>query len=142
MMSSSFVWIHLGRRARLPSMRSFSRCCCTQRYRPKPRRKSILSFRLPTFDDRASLPYVDAILQELVKWNPVAPLGKFQEIRRLSGMPHATTCTRAIISTKVRTHAIRRHAADASSVGALVLINVWHGHRAHVPFFFVDDHSP
>ena len=37
--------------------------------------------RLPNFDDRASLPYVDAILRELVRWNPVVPLGKFRETR-------------------------------------------------------------
>jgi cytochrome P450 len=35
--------------------------------------------RLSDFDDRASLPYVDAILHELVRWNPVLPLGKFRE---------------------------------------------------------------
>ena len=37
--------------------------------------------RLPNFDDRASLPYVDAILRELVRWNPVVPLGKLRETR-------------------------------------------------------------
>jgi cytochrome P450 len=31
--------------------------------------------RLPTFDDRKNLPYVDAILQEILRWLPVAPLG-------------------------------------------------------------------
>ncbi|PFH49608.1 hypothetical protein AMATHDRAFT_76109 [Amanita thiersii Skay4041] len=31
--------------------------------------------RLPTFDDRASLPYIGAISKEILRWNPVAPLG-------------------------------------------------------------------
>jgi cytochrome P450 len=31
--------------------------------------------RLPTFEDRASLPYVDAIVRETFRWNPVLPLG-------------------------------------------------------------------
>jgi hypothetical protein len=31
--------------------------------------------RLPTFEDRASLPYVDAIERETFRWNPVLPLG-------------------------------------------------------------------
>ncbi|KAF8549304.1 cytochrome P450 [Imleria badia] len=31
--------------------------------------------RLPEFDDRASLPYVDAILREVFRWGPVLPLG-------------------------------------------------------------------
>ncbi|KAG6373510.1 cytochrome P450 [Boletus reticuloceps] len=39
------------------------------------------SGRLPQFDDRASLPYVDAFLHELVRWNPLVPLG----------VPHATS---------------------------------------------------
>ncbi|KIJ67856.1 hypothetical protein HYDPIDRAFT_147886 [Hydnomerulius pinastri MD-312] len=37
--------------------------------------------RLPTFEDRASLPYIDAILRELFRWVPSVPLG----------IPHATT---------------------------------------------------
>lgn len=30
--------------------------------------------RLPTFDDRASLPHVDAVLRETLRWRLVAPL--------------------------------------------------------------------
>lgn len=30
--------------------------------------------RLPTIDDRTSLPYVDAILREIYRYNPIAPL--------------------------------------------------------------------
>ncbi|KAJ8592289.1 cytochrome P450 [Rhizopogon salebrosus TDB-379] len=37
--------------------------------------------RLPDFDDRPALPYLDAILRETLRWHPVAPLG----------VPHATT---------------------------------------------------
>ncbi|KAH7928976.1 cytochrome P450 [Leucogyrophana mollusca] len=37
--------------------------------------------RLPNFNDRPSLPYVDAILRETLRWHPVAPLG----------VPHAAT---------------------------------------------------
>ncbi|KAG1738392.1 cytochrome P450 [Suillus paluster] len=37
--------------------------------------------RLPEFEDRPLLPYVDAILRELLRWIPVVPLG----------IPHATS---------------------------------------------------
>lgn len=33
--------------------------------------------RLPTFEDRASLPYIDAIVRETFRWQPVVPLGIF-----------------------------------------------------------------
>ena len=31
--------------------------------------------RLPDFDDVDSLPYVDAIIREVLRWRPVAPSG-------------------------------------------------------------------
>ena len=31
--------------------------------------------RLPEFDDRPSLPYVDAIVHETLRWQPPVPLG-------------------------------------------------------------------
>jgi cytochrome P450 len=31
--------------------------------------------RLPTFEDRASLPYIEAVLRETLRWEPVIPLG-------------------------------------------------------------------
>jgi cytochrome P450 len=34
------------------------------------------SDRLPTLADQPSLPYVDALVKEVLRWNPVAPLGK------------------------------------------------------------------
>lgn len=32
--------------------------------------------RLPTFSDRDSLPYVEAICKELFRWKSIVPLGK------------------------------------------------------------------
>ena len=31
--------------------------------------------RLPCFEDRDSLPYVNAIVKEILRWNPAVPLG-------------------------------------------------------------------
>ncbi|KAF9243525.1 cytochrome P450 [Melanogaster broomeanus] len=36
--------------------------------------------RLPAWEDRSSLPYIDAVIKETLRWHPVAPLG----------IPHAT----------------------------------------------------
>ena len=32
--------------------------------------------RFPTLDDQPSLPYLDALMKEVFRWNPVEPLGK------------------------------------------------------------------
>ena len=32
--------------------------------------------RLPTFEDREHLPYVEALVTEVLRWRPVAPLSK------------------------------------------------------------------
>ena len=33
--------------------------------------------RLPEFDDRDSLPYLQALLKEVIRWQQVAPLGEW-----------------------------------------------------------------
>ncbi len=33
--------------------------------------------RLPNFEDRPHLPYVEAILLETLRWNPALPMGVF-----------------------------------------------------------------
>ncbi|EPQ51619.1 cytochrome P450 [Gloeophyllum trabeum ATCC 11539] len=42
---------------------------------------AVIGSRLPEFTDRPQLPYIDAILREVMRWYPVTP----------SGMPHMTT---------------------------------------------------
>ena len=32
--------------------------------------------RLPSLEDRENLPYVDAVVKEVFRWNPAAPIGK------------------------------------------------------------------
>lgn len=40
--------------------------------------------RLPTPDDRAALPYVEAVLRECLRWTAPVPLGQYPNTR-LSG---------------------------------------------------------
>jgi len=35
--------------------------------------------RLPTFEDRLRLPFVDAVYKETLRWRPIAPLGGFPQ---------------------------------------------------------------
>ncbi|KAJ3561458.1 hypothetical protein NP233_g10180 [Leucocoprinus birnbaumii] len=55
--------------------------------------------RLPDFSDLTRLPYLTAVLKEVLRWNPLVPAGKFmialshRTIAQLTslGIPHATT---------------------------------------------------
>jgi cytochrome P450 len=55
--------------------------------------------RLPTFEDRSRLPFVDAICKEVLRWRPVLSLGEFRTNRsiaylkasRATAVPHAAT---------------------------------------------------
>ena len=54
--------------------------------------------RLPSFQDRDNLPYVDALMKEVYRWNPVAPLGECLLNRAVDaiwriilGVPHRLT---------------------------------------------------
>ena len=56
------------------------------------------SNRLPDFHDRPSLPYINAIVKELSRWNLPAPLGGYLFINIVStiltnsiGIPHMST---------------------------------------------------
>lgn len=38
------------------------------------------SGRLPDYNDRPSMPYINAIVKEVLRWNPVAPLGDYSPL--------------------------------------------------------------
>jgi cytochrome P450 len=33
--------------------------------------------RLPTFEDRPRLPFIDAVCKETLRWRPIVPVGEF-----------------------------------------------------------------
>jgi cytochrome P450 len=35
--------------------------------------------QMPSIDDRPSLPYLDAVLREVLRWYPPIPLGRFSD---------------------------------------------------------------
>lgn len=41
----------------------------------------VVGLRLPTLNDRPNLPYIDALIKEVMRWHPIGPLG----------LPHMTT---------------------------------------------------
>ena len=43
------------------------------------------SDRLPTLADQPNLPYVNALVKEVLRWNPVGPLGKLAAFLRSRG---------------------------------------------------------
>lgn len=57
---------------------------------------------LPTFEDRERLPYLQAVLLEIMRWHPVAPLGA----------PHATTTSDVVEGYYI-------------PEGAIVIFNTW-----------------
>jgi hypothetical protein len=46
--------------------------------------------RLPTLADREYLPFVDALVKEVFRWNPVAPQGKFSLLMSVPSAPDGT----------------------------------------------------
>ena len=62
--------------------------------------------RLPGFSDRASLPYVNAVAKDVLRWHPAGPIN----------VPH-----RAVADDEYNGHLIPG--------GALVFVNTWCVHR-------------
>ncbi|KAF8840195.1 cytochrome P450 [Paxillus ammoniavirescens] len=75
--------------------------------------------RLPGDQDRSSLPYVDNIIRELFRWNPIVPLG----------MPHATSSSDVYNGFFI-------------PKGAFVIVNVWAMSRDSDKYDDVEDFKP
>ncbi|KAF8553813.1 cytochrome P450 [Imleria badia] len=75
--------------------------------------------RLPEFDDRPSLPYIDAIMREVLRWRPVLPLGT----------PHAATQSDIYEGYYI-------------PKGAIVITNIWAMSRDEVRYPDADKFMP
>ena len=77
--------------------------------------------RLPTLADRDRLPYVNALVKEILRWNPVVPLGSL----------HAATHRRPLISPDFILGVPHRLTEDdvygdyVLPKGTLVMANIW-----------------
>ena len=65
--------------------------------------------QMPTFDDRANLPYLNATVREVLRWRPIARIGLFNIIPNgpfltaYSGGPHCTCeVIRSLLSSFLR----------------------------------------
>lgn len=78
--------------------------------------------RLPEFEDRPSLPYLEAVYREVMRWKPVLPLG----------VPHATTDADIfegyfIPQGESHLFLLRRNFVVTRRLGATVISNIWWG---------------
>jgi cytochrome P450 len=74
--------------------------------------------RLPAGSDIQSLPYITAVITEVLRWRPVAPLGRFFSspigfvFIPFSGLPHRST-----VEDEYQGYRIPK--------GTLFMVNVW-----------------
>lgn len=90
---------------------------------------SVVGDRLPTVADKESLPYLNAVLQETIRWHPVGPNGEVEcplllylllldrhlilySLLRLSGVP------RRLMQDDV-------YGGYGIPAGTLIIVNVW-----------------
>ena len=75
--------------------------------------------RLPVYSDEDSLPYIQAMLKEVLRWHPVTPLSKFSSSYLITP-PHyfAGVAHRATKSDIYEGHFI--------PTGSMIIPNVWY----------------
>lgn len=85
--------------------------------------------RLPTFEDMEALPYIQAVVKEMLRWHPVTPLGTscvvgpiFPSLDRLSAIVH-----RGMANDEYNGYFIPK--------GSLVVGNAWYEPVVNAPLW-------
>ena len=98
--------------------------------------------RLPEYEDRPSLPYVDAIVRETLRWKPVTPTGTFPETPVLDvcssipeGVPHAVISDDVYKGYHIPSGMFWTHrnstCSDTRLTGATIIPNLWYEQSTH-----------
>ena len=95
--------------------------------------------RLPSFEDRSRLPYVDAVFKEVLRWHPVIPAGEpFQYLFMRSSLVSGYHCFNTIFNwqvfhikqlkmTSMRASSYLRVSLDLSNILRLMLMHIFPG---------------
>ena len=94
--------------------------------------------RLPTYDDRKYLPYIEAIYREVMRWHPPGPLGELlarllrpfnlkNNFFRRGSYEHRGRCLQGLLHTERLGHPLNPMPMFAHILltGSLVMGNIW-----------------
>ena len=79
--------------------------------------------RLPDFSDEDELPYVSAVLKEVLRWHPVAPLGESNIVNLQSHMELIPACASGIPHRVTKGDTYKGYFIPA---GSIVIGNGWY----------------
>ncbi|EJD39103.1 cytochrome P450, partial [Auricularia subglabra TFB-10046 SS5] len=81
--------------------------------------------RLPVYADRERLPYINALVKELHRWHPVAPLGKTRPLY-CGVLPHCIPLWYPTALPHCASEADEYRGWHCIPAGSLVIPNIWH----------------
>jgi Cytochrome P450 len=85
------------------------------------------SERLPSIADRARLPYIDALVKEVLRWAPVVPLGELSTMSFLDVCSRLTCDVPPILLIGVPHRVMQDDVYEGYRIpaGSIVIANIW-----------------